>query len=129
MPTNDELHTWAVRASQAWPLLTFAARHRHVFTYEELGEHLGLPTVAVGRALGPIFHYCESRELPLLNFIVVRKDTGKPEKFEEFSNHDIPSEQARVFRHKWYDENNHAAVVPSIEAFQEFAKSAAAMKP
>jgi hypothetical protein len=121
---KNELHSWAVKASQAWPLLTFAARHHQIFTYEELGQHLGLPTVAVGAALGPIYRYCQSKGLPLLNLIVVRKDTGKPEN-KDFSEYDIPKEQAKVFLHTWFNEKNHAQPLPSIKNFQEIVKSSA----
>ena len=120
---KNALHSWAVKASQAWPLLTFAARHHQIFTYEELGQHLGLPSVAVGDALGPIYRYCQLKGLPLLNLIVVRKDTGKPEN-DEFSEYDIPKEQAKVFLHTWFNEKNNAERVPSIEDFQRAVKSA-----
>lgn len=127
MPSNDELHSWAIHASRAWPLLTFAARNRHVFSYEELGEHLGLPTVAVGHALGPIYRYCKAKGLPLLNLIVVNKTSGgaDPDR-EQIGQYDIPSEQARVFRHKWFNESNHADAVPKVEELQKFLDRAAA---
>lgn len=124
MPSHNDLHTWAVHASRAWPLLTFAARNRHVFSYEELGEHLGLPTIAVGHALGPIYRYCQAKELPLLNLIVVRKDSGKPEN-DEFDKYDIPNEQAKIFSYKWFNTDNHAASVPKPEDLREFAQGAA----
>lgn len=114
MPSQDELHSWAIHASRAWPLLTFGARNRHIFTYEELGEHLGLLSNTVGHALGPIYRYCKQKELPLLNLIVVRKDSGKTEN-DEFDQYDLSSEQARVFRHEWISRGNHAAVIPSVE--------------
>jgi hypothetical protein len=120
MPTDE--YKSAVRAFQAWPLLTFATRHHQIFTYEELGQHLGLPSVAVVEALGPILRYCQSKGLPLLNLIVVNKNTGKPT-YEEFRKYDIPEQQAKVFLHKWFDEENHAKPVPLIEDFQEHVKS------
>jgi hypothetical protein len=123
MPNDSQ--SWAGRAFQVWPLLTFGARHRHIFTYEELGEHLGLPNVAVGRALDPIYRYCLSKELPLLTLIVVNKKSGKPDN-EEFSTHNIPEEQAKVFRYEWFDKVKHAAAVPTVETFKEFEKAAAA---
>lgn len=122
--SKNKLHSWAARASQAWPLLTFAAKHRHVFTYDELGQHLGLPRVAVGDALGPVYRYCRSEGLPLLNLIVVRKDMGKFDN-EEFNKYDVAKEQAKVFRHAWFDGKNHAAAVPSIEKLEKFVKSVA----
>src|SRR5690242_13187290 len=78
MPEN-QWHRSAIRAFQAWPLLTFAARHHQLFTYQELGEHVGLPAQAVGP---DSFHlvalYCEAKGLPLLNLIVVGKVSGHP---------------------------------------------------
>ena len=69
---ENHWHRSAIRAFQAWPLLTFAARHHQLFTYQELGEHVGLPAQAVGP---DSFHlvalYCEAKGLPLLNLIVV----------------------------------------------------------
>jgi hypothetical protein len=126
MPSQDELHSWAVRAYQTWPLLTFGAKQRHVFTYGELGQHLGLPNIAVGHALGAIYRYCETHGLPKLTSIVVRNDSGKPG-FAEFDNCDIPGEQARVFSYQWFDEENHAMPVPSVEDLQGALKSAAAV--
>lgn len=122
---KDELHGWSLRAFQAWPLLTFAARHRHIFTYGELGQHLGLPAIAVGEAVGPVYRYCKAKGLPLLNFIVVNEETGRPS-LDIAKNYDIPAEQAKVFRHEWLSVENHAAAVPSIEDFQETDKEAAA---
>lgn len=127
MSSTDGVHNWAVRAFQAWPLLTFGAKQRHIFTYEELGEHLGLMSVTVGEALGPIYRYCLSNGLPLLNLIVVKKHSGKPEN-EEFNNYDIPAEQAKVFLHNWLNEDNHAHSVPAIETLQTFTKGASAAK-
>lgn len=126
MPSQDELHSWAVRAYQTWPLLTFGAKQRHIFTYEEIGQHLGLPSIAVGRALGAVYRYCEIRGLPKLTSIVVKKDSGKPG-FAEFDNCDIPGEQARVFSYQWFDEENHAMPVPSVEDLQSVLKSTAAV--
>jgi len=77
---ENHWHRSAIRAFQAWPLLTFAARHHQLFTYQELGEHVGLPAQAVGP---DSFHlvalYCEAKGLPLLNLIVVGKVSGRPE--------------------------------------------------
>ena len=122
--STEESRRSAVRAFQAWPLLTFAARHHQMLTYEELGQHLGLPSIAVVEALGPIFRYCQAKGLPLLNAIVVSKTSGKPG-LHELMKYDVPEEQAKVFGHQWFDENNHAGPVPSIESFQEAAKAAA----
>lgn len=125
--SNEIQQGWARRAFQAWPLLTFAARHHQILTYAEVGQHVGLQSVAVGDALGPIYRYCKWKGLPFLNLIVVNRESGKPEN-KEFSQYDIPREQARVFRHTWFNEGNHAEAVPSIEEFQEAMKAVAAFE-
>jgi hypothetical protein len=117
MPEN-EWHRSSLRAFQAWPLLTFAAKHHQLLTYEELGLHLGLPRVAVGpNALHRVALYCEAKRLPLLNSIVVGKGSGKPE--YDLEDKDWAQEQARVFAHTWINEENNAAPVPSIEDFEK----------
>lgn len=106
------------RAFQAWPLLTFAAERHQLLTYEELGLHLGLPSLAVGPdALGPISRYCRQKKLPLLNLIVVGKRSGFPN--YDVGDIDVPSEQARVFTYGWVDRKNHAKVIPTISDFEK----------
>ena len=124
MPEN-QWHRSAIRAFQAWPLLTFAARHHQLFTYQELGEHVGLPAQAVGP---DSFHlvalYCEAKGLPLLNLIVVGKVSGRPE--YDLGDRDPAEEQARIFKHAGIDREDHAAAVPSIEDFEQFIEKGAA---
>jgi len=105
------------RAFQAWPLLTFAAERHQLLTYEELGGHLGLPSLAVGPdALDPIRKYCEKKRLPLLHLIVVGKKSGRPNL--DVGNVDVPNEQAKVFAYGWIDRKNHARVIPTIDDFE-----------
>jgi hypothetical protein len=106
------------RAFQAWPLLTFAAERHQLLTYEELGLHLGLPSLAVGPdALGPISRYCRKKGLPFLNLIVVGKKTGSPK--HDVGKMNVPSEQAKVFNYGWIDRKNHAKVIPRIDDFEK----------
>jgi hypothetical protein len=46
--SDKEPHRSAIRAFQARPLLTSAARHHQLLTYQELGEHVGLLSIGVG---------------------------------------------------------------------------------
>lgn len=123
--SGNEWHRSAIRAFQAWPLLTFAARHHQLFTYQELGEHLGLPPHAVGPdALHLIAVYCGARGLPLLNVIVVGKDSGQPE--YDLGDRDVAEEQAKVFNHTWTNKIDQPSAVPSIEDFEQIIARVAA---
>jgi hypothetical protein len=79
-----------------------------------------------GRELGRILGYCENNRLPLLNLLVVRKDTGKPDEDCGVGLSDLPAQQARVFVYDWL-----AHGVPRIEELVERprgnAKTAAAL--
>src|SRR3984885_540580 len=66
------------RGVPEWPLLTFAAAHHQLLTYEELGLHLGLPSIAVSDTLKLIERYCQKMGRPLLHLIVVGKASGRP---------------------------------------------------
>jgi hypothetical protein len=120
---DKEPHRSAIRAFQAGPLLTSAARHHQLITYQELGEHVGLLSIGVGPdALHLIALYCEAKGLPLLNSIAVRKDTFKP----GYDVGDLAEEWTRVFKHNWIDKEKHATPVPSIAEFEQYASKGAA---
>ena len=42
------------RAAQLWSVLTLAARHQHILSYDIAGRLTGLPRQAVGDNLAPI---------------------------------------------------------------------------
>jgi hypothetical protein len=91
------------RALQAWLILTSAARFHQTLTYAELGELMfnGRRGAGVLAAiLGHVAFYCEDHDLPPLNALVVRTDTGE-------SGDGVPRGGSRVrasvFRFRWYD--------------------------
>lgn len=98
------------RAAQIWPILTLCAAQRQTLTYGLLGKHIGMFQGGMGQLLEPIQSYCLLKGLPALSSLVVSDVTGLPgEGF--IAAHDVPGEQARVFRHDW-----RATDVPDTEA-------------
>ena len=88
------------RAWQVWPLLTFAATHRQLITYEILGKHTGMHAAGFGPILEHIQSYCLEHGLPPLTALVVSKGTGLPsEGFVAASN--VPRAFIEVFDHDW----------------------------
>lgn len=88
------------RAAQIWSLLTMAAQHRIVLTYEILGRHIGVPRQGLGQLLEPIQSYCIISSLPPLSSLVVSEVSGLPgEGFIAAS--DVPKAQAEVFARDW----------------------------
>ena len=101
------------RALQFWSVLVFAAREQKVITYEMLGQMTGMANEQ-GRELGHILHYCQQQKLPLLNLLVVNKDSGRPNEGCGADLTDLPAQQARVFVYDWLKHG-----VPEIEEFQK----------
>lgn len=66
------------RAWQVWPLLTYAASHRQMLTYEMVGQLTGMAIPGLGAVLEPIQSYCMLTKLPPLTVLVVNKKTGLP---------------------------------------------------
>jgi len=66
------------RSIQIWSILVMAATNKQILTYEIIKALTGLHLPAIGRALFPIQYYCESKSLPRLTVLVVRKNTGMP---------------------------------------------------
>jgi len=104
------------RAFQAWPLLTFAAAHHQLLTYEELGLHLGLPSIAVSDTLKLIERYCQKMGRPLLHLIVVGKASGRPNLDIDV---DVSKAQAEVFAYGWINHEKHSEGVPTIDHFEQ----------
>jgi len=88
------------RAQQIWSVLVFAAREQKVVSYEMLSQMTGMANTC-GRELGHILSYCKHEQLPLLNLLAVRKDSGRPDDDCGVSLADLPAQQARVFVFDW----------------------------
>ncbi len=89
------------RAAQIWPILTYAASHCQILTYEILGAHIGVPHFGLSQLLEPIQSYCLIHELPALTAIVVNQGGLPGAGFIAAEN--VPAEQQRVFAHPWTD--------------------------
>jgi hypothetical protein len=99
------------RASQIWPILSFAALNRQVLTYDIVGGLIGVPRFGLAQLLEPIQSYCLLNELPALTVLVVNK-SGEPG-VGFIASQDVPKEQQRVFSIDWL--TNHT---PSPEEFK-----------
>ncbi|MDV6376470.1 hypothetical protein [Deinococcus arenicola] len=95
------------RAAQVWAVLAWAARHRQTITYQQLGQAVGLPPVALGKVLDPIQAYCQARKLPPLTVLAVSKETGLPGSgFTAAQAVQVASDQAKVFGFDWLQHGN-----------------------
>ncbi len=75
--SNRPLHK--KRAREAWPYLAKRANdQKPPFKYAEIADKIGIHWRAVGWFLGEIQTYCEDHQLPPLQAMVVRADTGLP---------------------------------------------------
>lgn len=90
------------RASQLWPLLTFAATNRQILTYQLVYRLTGIPRPAVGQFLEPIQTYCKSKDIPPLTSIVVSEQTGLPGDGFNASS-DVPMAHIQVFNFDWLE--------------------------
>lgn len=64
---------------RALPFLIYCAQQRRTLTYKELAEHAGCHHRVVAHILGYIRdEICAPRDLPYINAIVIRQDTGLP---------------------------------------------------
>jgi hypothetical protein len=89
------------RAAQIWPILTFAASVRITLTYGRLAQIVGGMPQGLGRWMEPIQSYCIINGLPPLTVLVVSEVDGIPGSGFVAAS-DVPSAQARVFRHDWF---------------------------
>lgn len=95
----------AQRAFQVWPLLVWAANHRQFLTYGDVYKCTGLTAVGVGRALDPIFRYCNYEKLPPLTAIVVSSKTFLPQKGITGTPAEIQVMQKKVFLRDWGEDD------------------------
>jgi len=89
------------RATQIWPILTFAASMRVTLTYGRLAQIIGGMPPGLGRWMEPIQSYCIINGLPPLTVLVVSDVDGMPGAGFVAAS-DVPGAQARVFRHDWF---------------------------
>src|SRR5690242_7723634 len=106
------------RAWQTWPLLTFAAGHRQVLTYEIVARHTGMHTPGLGGVLEQIQSFCLLKNLPPLSAIVVNKSSGLPSE-GVVATTNVPSALVEIFEFDW---QSFACPMPG-----EFAAATAAL--
>lgn len=89
------------RALQIWQILIGKAHERQTVTYKMLADTLGFKRAGTMQdMLGYVGAYCVLHELPLLNTIVVNKDTGVPT--DGTFGRDPNKERESVFRYSWF---------------------------
>ncbi len=89
------------RALQIWQILISNAHNRQTVTYGILSDMLGYGGAGtMDKMLGHIAAYCALHNLPLLNTLVVGKDSGVPT--EGTFGRDPNQERERVFRYPWF---------------------------
>lgn len=107
------------QAASIWPVLAFAARMQRFLTYSDVEGLTGIPRYGQNNALFLIFSYCNKREYPLLNSIVVNQDTGFPgdEHPKKMTSEQYLVERAKVFAFNWTTKDKPSAA--DFEALQK----------
>ncbi len=86
---------------QIWQILIGKAHGRQTVTYEILATLLGFKGAGtMNDMLGHVGAYCALHDLPLLNTLVVNKDSGVPS--GGTFGRDPNVERERVFRSEWF---------------------------
>lgn len=93
----------ADQAVLLWPMLALAAGNQQILSYAHVAGLTGIAQQGLGEALNLIHQYCRCRGHPLLNCLVVSRETGLPgEGFpEKLDSTQILIEQAKVFVFDW----------------------------
>ncbi len=93
----------ADQAVLLWPMLALAARNQQILSYARVAGLTGIAQQGLGEALNLIHQFCKRRGYPLLNSLVVSRETGLPgEGFpEKLDPVQIFAEQAKVFVFDW----------------------------
>jgi hypothetical protein len=111
-----------VRCQQIWLVLVSHVRIKSsTITYGTLADYMGYDSRAghtLGKHLGVIGHFCLLNELPLINSIVVNKNTGYPgdDVFLGDDNNSIKNideTQKDVINYDWF-----SVRVPTVGAFK-----------
>jgi hypothetical protein len=90
------------RALQVWLILIGNAARREINTYGNIGELIGVPAIAVGQFLNPIYGFCEQNELPRLTTLVVRQNTGEPGDGYPGPRNTISADREQVYQYDWF---------------------------
>ncbi len=94
----------ADQAVLLWPMLALAAQNEQILSYARVAGLTGIAQQGLGEALNLIHQYCKKRGYPLLNSLVVSRETGLPgDGFPEKIDNpgQIFVEQAKVFVFDW----------------------------
>lgn len=89
------------RAAQVAPLLVYAAKHRHIITYDEVWYSTGMNMSGLGKVLEVIKDVCEKNDLPPLTMIVVKKYEGQSTYFK--NDVDYHKNMMNVYNYDWYN--------------------------
>ena len=109
--TFDDYPHLEHRALQIWQILIAKAHARQTITYGMLADMLGFEGAGtMDRMLGHIAAYCALHDFPLLNTLVVGKDSGVPT--DGAFGRDPNEERELVFNYPWF-----RVYPPAAEAF------------
>jgi hypothetical protein len=94
------------RAIQAWVILVSCAKNRQTITYGELGKKMfagGKGAGVLAQTLGRIHYYCDSKNLPPLNALVVSLGKGKPGVSIPLPVKKVDAARESVYKFDWFD--------------------------
>ena len=100
---GDRVH---IRAQQVWLILVHCARLKRTITYGEVATLMGFDSTAARTSITPVAIvaiWCKNHGLPLLNTLVVTKDTGEPGHQVILKDGETAAQgQQRVFGFDWF---------------------------
>src|ERR1051325_2889042 len=118
------------RALQIWQVLIAAAYNRQILTYQIVADLIGVGSdgkgaIALRIYLGILMKYCDSRGLPPITALVVKKGGGRPGHGLKTLGKDPDRDREAVFAHKWFQ---HRPLTPSdIRGFDKHQKHSQAI--
>ena len=103
MPMEKMALSQAEQAVRVWQMLVLAARNQQLLSYARVASFTGIAQQGLTEALELIHTYCRKNNYPLLNCLVVSRETGLPgEEFpEKMDRVAMKVEQAKVFDFDW----------------------------
>jgi len=99
-------HKWTNTGEQTvrvWQMLVLAAGNQQLLTPVRVASFAGIEKQGLPEALGRIHNYCKKKGYPLLNCLVVTRETGLPgEEFpDKMDRMTMRVEQAKAFDFDW----------------------------
>lgn len=108
------------RAYHAWNELVLAAKERRLLRYREIGDVIGVHSMAMKFALEPIQAHCIRQQLPPLSILVVNAKGRPGPGFTAWDSERFDEGCERVFDWSWDNEENPFAYAADGAHIEDF---------